>query len=208
MGKTTLSKKQRKFYERKPEEIFAPNKGFVTDAILGSPFYGMGKAEYLIRHFDALVKNGKIAPEEKFRILFCGMGTATMEKDILDFIRDKRPDLYSRLQAVGVELSKKLAESQKEELKEHRGVFKLVRGDATKLKFNENSFHAHVSNELLDDLEVERVVRIGGKLYRIEVDKEDREFAVPADKKTENYLYKCRTGKSCLSAFKWINWTF
>ncbi|KAH7105997.1 DUF185-domain-containing protein [Auriculariales sp. MPI-PUGE-AT-0066] len=88
-----------------------------TPTELFRPWYGQAIAqclvsEYLLKYF----------PYEDLIIYEVGAGNGTLGTNILDFIRERYPDVYERTRYRIIEISKSLAENQKRSLHHHSCV--------------------------------------------------------------------------------------
>jgi SAM-dependent MidA family methyltransferase len=112
------------------------------------------------------------APAE-FQIVELGAGCGRLAATILDFAREKLPELYAAIRYVTVEISELRRESQRRALEAHfaAGRIKL------QPELPERIEHGCViSNEFFDALPVHRVVSVGGKLREVFVTNHDGEL--------------------------------
>jgi SAM-dependent methyltransferase len=93
------------------------------------------------------------------RILEVGAGTGRFARSFLDRLRERRPETYSTLQYLIVDLSPALRVSQDRLCSEHARILRSVSGDALTVTLPEKSVDFIVCNEMIADLPVAQVSR-------------------------------------------------
>jgi len=73
-------------------------------------------SEYLLKYF----------PYEDLIIYEVGAGNGTLATNILDFIRERHPDVYERTRYRIIEISKALSDNQQRALRHHSSVVEVI----------------------------------------------------------------------------------
>lgn len=163
---------------------------FTTMPERHSPYYGQAFARLIVNLTKSLPE------DEIFQIVEQGAGNGTLARDILEHLRAEFPRLYERTVYSIVEISPRLGEKQRENLKSHDNV-SIREGDAK--EFNEREFDGVIlSNELPDTFPVDLAYKFRKAVYLMAVEyhqKEHRFVSSPpspgfnsADEETLLYL--------------------
>ncbi|MEW5300862.1 MAG: hypothetical protein WDW36_003761 [Sanguina aurantia] len=135
---------------------------FLTPAELFSPWYGAILARHMFEHRK---HNLLSRVDEPLNVVEIGGGNGTLARDILDWIRDNRPDDYLRTTYTCIEVSSRLAVQQYQTVVAkggHVGRFRLLRGSGWDVETWGARDYTHtfiLMMEVLDNLPHDRVYR-------------------------------------------------
>ncbi|KAL6749802.1 putative S-adenosyl-L-methionine-dependent methyltransferase-domain-containing protein [Haematococcus lacustris] len=104
-------------------------EAFFTPVELFTPWYGY----ILARHITEHRKHNLGQEGQPLNIVEIGGGNGTLARDILDWLRRERPELYSRTAYVSLELSRRMADQQVHTVITqggHAGRYRVVQGNA------------------------------------------------------------------------------
>ena len=116
---------------------------------------------------------------DRFTLVECGAGNGRLACDIMDFLAQREPEMYSGLRIVLVEQEPSLESAQREMLAAHMARLAWCSPD----EFASGSFTFSgclYSNELIDALPVHRVVMTSSGLKEVYVTRKDGEFVEEA----------------------------
>lgn len=140
------------------------NDQFLTPVELFTPFYGQILARHMMEH-----RKHNLGQEGHPLVVYeIGGGNGTLACDILDWLRDNRPEVYEMTSYTCVEISTRLAARQFEAVVVnggHAGRFKIAQGDACEGNtWGKQDFtHSFILGmEVLDNLPHDKVERISG----------------------------------------------
>lgn len=121
-------------------------------------------------------------------VIEMGAGKGLLASDILNTVKEDRPDLYDRAEYIIVERNTNTRKQAERALKHHEGKFRFLN---TLDELNKNSFRGVVvSNELVDSFPFRRAVWKEGKLREIYVTLEDDELVEITDVPSTDRLTK------------------
>ncbi|NQT29535.1 MAG: SAM-dependent methyltransferase [Candidatus Saganbacteria bacterium] len=121
-------------------------KHFGTRPELHSPDFGQGVAVKIQSCFEKL---GRPSP---FKIVIMGDGTGTLAKDIMDYLQQEHPSLYSAVELTLIDRSLAPLDVQREKLKEHHSKTTFLYQNAYQDHLPEA--HIFLSNENPDTFPV------------------------------------------------------
>ena len=134
---------------------------FLTPVELFTPFYGQIIARHMMEH-----RKHNLAQEGHPLVIYeIGGGNGTLARDILDWLRDNRPEVYEMTRYTTVEISTRLAARQYEVVVlegGHSGRFHIAQADACDAKaWGKQDFtHSFILGmEVLDNLPHDKVER-------------------------------------------------
>lgn len=120
-----------------------------TPTQLFSPHYGRALARYLVTEYKL-----HLFPYHELVMYELGGGAGTLAKDILDYIADEEPDVYTCTRYRIVEISERLAHQQKERLARHVecGAVEILHRDFLQWNEDVNDPCFVIALEVLDNL--------------------------------------------------------
>jgi SAM-dependent MidA family methyltransferase len=121
-------------------------------------------------------------------VIEMGAGKGLLASDILNSVKEDRPDLYDRAEYIIVERNPHSRRQAEQSLKNHEGKIRVLN---TLDELNANSFSGVVvSNELVDSFPFHRAMWTDGKLKEIYLTLEDDEFVEITDVPSTDRLTK------------------
>ena len=134
---------------------------FLTPVELFTPFYGYILARHMMEH-----RKHNLGQEGHPLVIYeIGGGNGTLARDILDWLRDNRPEVYEMTNYTCVEISTRLAARQFEAVVVnggHSGRFQITQGDACDQRTwgKQDDTHSFILGmEVLDNLPHDKVER-------------------------------------------------
>ena len=151
--------------------LYYPELGYYTSPKVKIGGYGdFYTASELDRSFGELLANQFIqiynekVSERPFQIVELGAGKGYLAYDILNYLKNRFPEIFKNLQYIIIEKSPYHIEVQREILKE----FNNVKWVQDIIDFEDESINGVIfSNELFDSFPVHLIRKINGKIYEV-----------------------------------------